>query len=479
MQLARRRLLHGLFKIADTACLLGSVIFSMWYLASEVYGLDAREIFAMRVRLVNLVFLLAFVAIWHVCFRLFGLYRSRRLSSRWAEILDVVKATSLGSLLILNAGLLLDVEIFTGEFVGFFWLMATGSTAAARLILRVALEQARMHGRNLRDVVIVGTNPRARRFAERLDQRRELGYRVIGFFDDTWSGLPDLRSAGGNLLGDLEGFPHFLRSTAVDEVIIALPVATYYHEASRVVELCEEQGVKVRFLSNFFNLSLGKARPELVDGEPVILVHSGPPEGVAAMMKRGLDLVLSSLLLVLLGPLMLVVAAMIKLSSPGPVFFVQQRVGLNKRLFNLYKFRTMVPDAERKLAEIEHLNEISGPVFKIKQDPRVTPVGRFLRRTSIDELPQLFSVLRGDMSLVGPRPLPQRDYDGFDTDWHRRRFSVRPGVTCLWQVSGRNSIPFERWMELDLEYIDRWSFWLDLKILARTIPAVLRGTGAS
>ena len=167
------------------------------------------------------------------------------------------------------------------------------------------------------------------------------------------------------------------------------------------------------------------------------------------------------------------------ITSPGPVFFVQERVGLNKRRFRLYKFRTMLKDAELKQAELESLNEVEGPVFKIKNDPRITPIGKFLRKMSIDELSQLINVLKGDMSLVGPRPLPVRDYNGFDQDWHRRRFSVRPGITCLWQVDGRSDIPFETWMELDMKYIDNWSLTLDLKILLRTLPAVLRGSGAA
>jgi lipopolysaccharide/colanic/teichoic acid biosynthesis glycosyltransferase len=161
------------------------------------------------------------------------------------------------------------------------------------------------------------------------------------------------------------------------------------------------------------------------------------------------------------------------------VFFLQERLGLNKRRFEIYKFRTMAADAESRMKEIEHLNEVSGPVFKIKNDPRMTTIGKFLRSTSIDELPQLFNVLKGDMSLVGPRPMAVRDYEGFNEDWQRRRFSVRPGITCLWQVLGRNSIPFEQWMELDLKYIDGWSLWLDFQILLKTIPAVLKGSGAS
>ena len=169
----------------------------------------------------------------------------------------------------------------------------------------------------------------------------------------------------------------------------------------------------------------------------------------------------------------------VKATSGGSVFFIQERLGINKRRVRLYKFRTMVSDAEQRLSELEHLNEASGPVFKIKNDPRITRIRKVLRKTSIDELPQLINVLKGDMSFVGPRPLPVRDYNGFDEDWHRRRFSVRPGITCLWQVNGRSGVSFDHWMELDMKYIDEWSLWLDLKILAQTVPAVLKGSGAA
>jgi exopolysaccharide biosynthesis polyprenyl glycosylphosphotransferase len=202
-------------------------------------------------------------------------------------------------------------------------------------------------------------------------------------------------------------------------------------------------------------------------------------EGWALLVKRVLDTIISLSCIIFFAPILLITAALIKLTSPGPIFFVQKRVGLNKRLISVYKFRTMVPNAEQKQSELEHLNEVGGPVFKIKNDPRVTRLGKFLRKTSVDELPQLFNVLKGDMSLVGPRPLPVRDYRGFNRDWHRRRFSIRPGITCLWQINGRSSVSFERWMELDLEYMDRWSVWLDLQILIRTIPAVLKGSGAA
>jgi lipopolysaccharide/colanic/teichoic acid biosynthesis glycosyltransferase len=185
------------------------------------------------------------------------------------------------------------------------------------------------------------------------------------------------------------------------------------------------------------------------------------------------------LLITALIPVFAVAAAVVKLSSTGPVFFRQDRVGLNKKIFEMVKFRTMVADASTRQSELEDLNEASGPVFKIGNDPRITRVGRFLRRTSIDELPQLINVLRGEMSLVGPRPLPVRDYEGFSEDWHRRRFSVRPGISGLWQVAGRSNLPFDEWMELDLKYINEWSLALDFKVLLRTLPAVLKGTGAT
>jgi len=194
--------------------------------------------------------------------------------------------------------------------------------------------------------------------------------------------------------------------------------------------------------------------------------------------KRIFDFIVSLVLLILLCPLFLIVGLIIKVTSPGPVFFIQQRVGLNRKIFNIYKFRTMVKDAEKKLHDLEVLNEVSGSVFKIKNDPRITCTGKFLRRTSIDELPQLFNVLKGEMSLVGPRPLPVRDYNSNGQGWQHRRFEVYPGITCLWQINGRSEVPFQKWMDLDLKYINNQSFILDMQILARTIPAIIRKHGA-
>src|SRR5438552_8904420 len=214
------------------------------------------------------------------------------------------------------------------------------------------------------------------------------------------------------------------------------------------------------------------------EGASLITNYTGVVEGWPGLVKRGLDIGVAAILLVVFLPVMAAVAGLIKLTSPGAVLFTQPRVGYKKRKFNIYKFRSMAEDAEQRLKQLEHLNEVSGPVFKIKNDPRVTPIERFLRKTSLDELPQLFNVLKGDMSLVGPRPLSGRDCQALNQDW-QRRFSVPPGITCLWQINGRSLIPFEKWMQLDLQYIDKWSLWLDLEILIRTIPAVLKGKGAA
>ena len=209
------------------------------------------------------------------------------------------------------------------------------------------------------------------------------------------------------------------------------------------------------------------------------MLVAGPARVGPGVIKRVLDYVFSGILLILFAPLFVIVAILVKCTSPGPIFFRQVRVGVNKRQFRIFKFRTMIANAEQLQDDLLSMNDMTGPVFKIKKDPRVTVLGRVLRKTSIDELPQLLNVLNGDMSLVGPRAMSLRDYQLFDQDWQRRRFSVKPGITCLWQVNGRNSLPFDKWMELDMQYIDTWSLWLDFKILALTVPAVLRGTGAA
>ena len=479
MSTIRRRVLSDALKLFDLVVMV--LAFALATVPALGVGkhISIAQFFSIRVKLQNLIIFFGLLILWHVLFSIFGLYTSRRMSSRASECADVAKATMLGSLVLWVAAALFHIDMASSAFVLAFFVMSTGMLVCSRLALRTLLAQARLRGRNSRNVLIVGTSRRAVEFAEKLQGSPQLGYRVIGFADRSWDGIDQFQRTGHSLACDLDGLPAFLRTNVVDEVVIALPIRSLHADASQVAALCEEQGIILRVPSNLFNLKLARSGAEELVDNPSITHYTGVIEGWPVVTKRVLDFCLALAALLVISPALLLVAIAIKLTSPGPIFFTQKRIGQNKRKFTIYKFRSMTVDAETKMQEVEHLNELSGPVFKIKHDPRVTPVGKFLRKTSIDELPQLINVLKGDMSLVGPRPMSVRDYELFSEDWHRRRFSVRPGITCLWQVNGRNSIPFEKWMELDMQYIDKWSLWLDLKILAKTIPAVLRGSGAA
>jgi exopolysaccharide biosynthesis polyprenyl glycosylphosphotransferase len=475
----RRRILFEGLKIFHLAIMV--VAFALAAVLALGVGrvISVTDFLSMRTSVGNFIIFIGLLFLWHNLFAAVGLYESHRFASRMAEAREVVKATFLGTLILTAAALLFHIRMASLSFLLVFFLLSTGMLLCSRLGLKAVLTRTRLHGRNLRHVLIVGTNRRAIEFAQTLETRVELGYRIIGFADREWGGIEEFRQSGRAFVCELDSLPEFLRKNVVDEVAIALPIRSLHDDASRVAALCEKQGIILRLLPNIFDLKLARATAEELEGHPFITHYTGTIEGWPVVVKRALDFCLALVALLIVSPVMLLAAALIKIASPGPIFFAQKRIGRNKRKFTIYKFRTMAVDAENKMRQLEHLNEVSGPVFKIKDDPRITPVGRFLRKTSIDELPQLFNVLKGDMSLVGPRPLPIRDYEGFNEDWHRRRFSVRPGITCLWQVNGRSSIPFEKWMELDMQYIDKWSLWLDLKILAQTIPAVLKGLGAA
>jgi exopolysaccharide biosynthesis polyprenyl glycosylphosphotransferase len=479
MNTCRRQILLAAIKLFDVIVMIACFTMAALMVAYQIHNSSFDQFFYMRIKVENVLWFLGLILFWHTLHSMFGLYDSKRFSSLKTEIKDLMKATILGTSAILILARIFKFDMITPVFIGIFWIGTSSVIVFSRILLRVLLRKVRIYGRNLRHVLVIGTNPRAVSFARKLESRPELGYQLIGFVENGWSGNPEFKKAGYTTVTNFDEFHVYIRKNVVDEVMLCLPVKSYYDEISMLINQCEEQGIIVRHLPDLFDVRLARCETEYFEGIPIISHCTGAMGGWQVLVKNMLDIIISLILLVILFPLFVLTAILIKATSHGSVFFVQKRVGLNKRIFKLYKFRTMVHNAEQKITELKHLNEVDGPAFKIENDPRVTPIGKFLRKTSIDELPQLINVLKGDMSLVGPRPLPVRDYNGFELDWHRRRFSVRPGITCLWQVSGRNNIPFEKWMELDMLYIDSWSLWLDIKILTKTIPAAMTGIGAS
>lgn len=326
-------------------------------------------------------------------------------------------------------------------------------------------------------VLIIGSHERAKELTNALKTQTEWAVQVIGYLD------PEEEAVGTTVnnipvIGTLDSITTCLKNNVIDEVIIAI-TRSLLKDAEPIAQACEEEGIPLRFMADVFNVQAARVSLTTAGNIPLLSIEPVAHNDDQLMLKRLFDVAVTIIALPFVLPLFVLVAIAIKLDSQGPVFYVQERVGLRKHTFNMYKFRSMHVNAEEKLKEIEHLNEAEGPIFKIKNDPRVTTVGRFIRKTSIDELPQLFNVLRGEMSLVGPRPMSVRDVDLFDKGIQRKRFSVKPGITCIWQISGRSDLPFTKWLELDLQYIDSWSFALDLKILAKTIPAVVWSKGAS
>jgi exopolysaccharide biosynthesis polyprenyl glycosylphosphotransferase len=388
----------------------------------------------------------------------------------------VVRSCTLGFLPLFLFPLLSVSGAFRLSTVFLFWLAAIFVETSGRTAITLLARYLAKRAAGQTAVVIVGSGPRALRLLRSIESQRPTPYHVVGFVDS-----PGPHQQAGDIcqrmLGDLPDLEDILARRHVDKVLITLPVKSCYEQIQGAIDACQRLGVEAQYLTDLFSSSRA-ASFERTHGIPFLRL-TRVSDDYRVVIKRLFDVTIAATALVLASPLLAVVAAAIYVVDGSPVLFSQPRYGYNRRLFRMYKFRTMVVDAESLQSGLEDQNEAAGPVFKIQRDPRITPLGRFLRRTSLDELPQLWNVLKGDMAVVGPRPLPVRDVSRFSEARLLRRFSVRPGLTCLWQISGRSNLPFEHWIELDLEYIDNWSLALDLQIVLRTVPTVVVGSGAA
>ena len=404
-----------------------------------------------------------------------GFYRSHRTLPLGEEIWSAMKVSFGGTAAIALLAYGLRLDFVSRWFLLVFGVVNFAALATEKVALRLLSRWVRSRGYNFRTVLLVGTGVNATKLADFLEAHPHWGFRVVGYLDDENGG--EIRRANRwECLGRLTDLEAVLMRDVVDEIIFVIEKGKLgeYEEALLVAE---RHGVRAHVSLDIFPHVLARPVLEELDGVPLLSFTTTPSNPLQLAVKRGIDLTLSLILFLLTLPIQILAALAIKLTSSGPIFFRQVRCGLNGRHFTLLKFRTMEAGAEERLSEISHLNEMSGPVFKVSKDPRRTPVGRVLRKLSIDELPQLANVIVGNMSLVGPRPPLPEEVSRYEP-WQRRRLSMSPGITGLWQVSGRNDLDFDRWMALDLKYIDTWSPMLDLKILLKTVPAVLSGRGA-
>jgi exopolysaccharide biosynthesis polyprenyl glycosylphosphotransferase len=421
--------------------------------------------------------LLPFIlALWGVSFAVFDASKSPRTTSALTYIWTVARAVTVALAVLLASLFLLKIQYVSRTVIAVFGVLAFVALVGIRLGVLWYFRTSLRRGALFHRVLIIGSGARARRLADTLLANSQWGIRIVGHLDPDPTRVGE-RVLHTSVLGTVSDISGILKDNVIDEVILAIPRAMI-PDVDKIAHTCEEEGVKLSLMADVFDVHV--ARTRLVDfaGIPLLILEPVAQDEWKLLVKRLIDLAFALAIVPLLLPVTALIAIAIKLDSPGSVFFTQERVGLHKRRFRMLKFRTMVADADRLQAQLEDRNEAQGPIFKIARDPRITRVGGFLRRTSLDELPQVFHVLTGEMSLVGPRPMSLRDVNRFDHGLQRKRFSVKPGLTCIWQVSGRSQLPFSKWLELDLHYIEHWSLALDFKILLKTVPAVLRGTGA-
>lgn len=392
-----------------------------------------------------------------------GFYHRSILGPRWTTFYSLLRACVLICMGVALLLVMMRLVMARWSLVG-FGVIAFALVYAKEEIIRAVFRSRIAQAQYRKRFILVGIATELARIRTQVRAHADEGIDVVAELDLSHESI--------------EKLVELLHEHSVNGVIISAE-HTHFEQIEAAIRACEVEGIEAWLVADFFRTQISRTTLDDFFGRPVLVFRATPESSWQSLAKQVLDFVAAVAALVVLSPLLLLVALIIKISSPGPVLFRQSRAGLNGQPFTMYKFRTMVSNAEQLKHELQILNEMSGPVFKLTKDPRVTPIGRWLRRYSVDEFPQLFNVLRGEMSLVGPRPLPLDEVRRFDDVGHRRRLSVRPGLTCLWQISGRNNVTdFREWVRLDLQYIDNWSFWLDLKIILLTVPVVLTAKGA-
>jgi exopolysaccharide biosynthesis polyprenyl glycosylphosphotransferase len=403
----------------------------------------------------------------------YGLYRTDRELTIPKETLLVLKALFFASLPPLAVIFFLKVMVFSRLIFGISALSIFICLSLCRIIKRSYVRNLILQGYNNLNVLIVGAGKTGRMLVEEIRNHPFLGLNIVGYLDDYKYKIENIR--GNKIIGELSDFEKIVKKKFIDEVYITIP-----SQKQKVFELTTEAkrlGVTVRIVPELFDLSMGTLEMHQIGTIPLLQYHAKGIHGTDLIIKRALDMCISGLALLLCCPLFLILSVLIKLDSPGPILYISKRCGRKGRLFNFYKFRSMVKNADKLLHSLRDKNEKKGPVFKMVADPRLTNIGKIMRKLSLDELPQLWNVFKGDMSLVGPRPPTPEEVEQYK-DWQLKRLQIKPGITCLWQVRGRSNLSFYKWVKLDLWYINNWSFGLDLKILWWTIPVVLKRKGA-
>ncbi|MBI3119153.1 MAG: sugar transferase [Candidatus Hydrogenedentes bacterium] len=425
----------------------------------------------------HLGYFAVFMVAWPYTASTNRLYISRRRDDLLTLVFDIAKAVLLALIFV---GFVMAFYTHFGaepRYISFFGLSALAFLVAGRIALQLVLWSARRHGYNERQVLIIGANHRTKQLVSTILAHPHYGYRLVGILEDEPSRCRIIEEFNLPYLGKFDALEEVLVKHIVDEVYICLPVRSRYETIQTMANLCEGVGVSVRMIADLFPLRLATSRFHKLEDIPILALSTVPENQPQILLQRTTDIIVSGLMLLMLSPLFIVTAIAIKLDSRGPIFFKQERVGQNQRRFKMVKFRSMVANAEQLRREVEKYNQADGPLFKSAHDPRMTRVGRFIRKYSIDELPQLFNVLVGHMSLVGPRPPLAKEVAQYS--WNqRRRLSVKPGMTGLSQVSGRSELSFKDTVDLDLYYIDQWSLGLVFRILFLTVPAVIKGRGA-